>query len=216
MLPAQPVTPWLVFCNRFVPPIWRLSNSSFVVYVSDTSVLRLFTDCCNELCLLEASVFVSYVCDTLVLNELRFCSTDEDFERAELAVEFAVSALSSTSSTRPDTCVMVLDRLSTRCDTCEAVFTASSASDATSSTFASIPSTDTSSEPTLLSALEAFCDAAVAVALILSVVCLNSVFDVYLPSKSSGAGDQAVALLPFSSLTLRIRKRNLPTDLVPN
>ena len=67
-------------------------KSVFVVYVSDTSVLRLFTDCCNELCLFEASDFVSYVWDTLVLNELRFCSTDEDFERAELAVEFALFA----------------------------------------------------------------------------------------------------------------------------
>ena len=165
-----------------------------MVYFSDTSVLRLFTDCCNELCLLEASDFVSYVWDTLVLNELRLCSTDEDFERAEFAVSLAVL-------TSPCTCVMVLDRLSTRCDTCEVVLTASSTSDATSSTLVSMPSTDTSSEPILLSALEAFCDAAVAVALILSVVCLNSVFDVYLPSKSSGAGDQAVGLVPFSSLT---------------
>ena len=63
-----------------------------MVYVSDTSVLRLFTDCCNELCLFSASFFVSYVWDTLVLNELRFCSTDEDFERAEFAVSLAVSA----------------------------------------------------------------------------------------------------------------------------
>ena len=129
---------------------------------------------------------------------------------------FLIETEEPSASMPSDTCVIVLDRLSTRCDTCEAVFTASSASDATSSTLVSIPSTDTSSELTLLSALEAFCDAAVAVALILSVVCLNSVFDVYLPSKSSGAGDQAVALLPFSNLTLRIRKRNLPTDLVPN
>ena len=68
------------------------------------------------------------------MNESSDCSTRDACDNALFAVPCAASALSSTSSTRPDTCVMVLDTESTLCETWEIVVTAPSSFSACSVT----------------------------------------------------------------------------------